>query len=176
MTEYEVWFHETFGEPLPIAFPRALVRRPGESMWVSELHEALTPSALMIPTFVDEPRSYVATGLWGHGMTSQAFYWTSQDEDHRCFFRLPFGGPYADSAAEIVSFLRGWQRWRETMMQDLLSSEIVYSMANARARIAYRGVQAVFQETDVPRMPNGAVMPARAYWPWLETRLRAHAA
>ena len=133
----ESWFEQTFGAPLPLALP-TLVQTPGAHHWVSQQwanDPSLSPNALMVPAFPDQPERYTVIGHWGHGLGSQAFYFVHREPEHRCFLRVGFGGPYdpPSRAGEIVRALSLYRELRA--LPGLHRSEVVYSIGSGRAEV-----------------------------------------
>ena len=125
------WFERTFGAPLPFPLPE-LVQTPNTTHWAT--HPALTPHALMVPAFPDDPPAYTVLGHWGHGIGSQAFYFIRRDPQHRCFLRVGFGGPYdpEERRKEIVEALT---LYRDLLELPLRATEIVYSIGTGHASL-----------------------------------------
>jgi hypothetical protein len=48
------------------------------------------------------PPGYYLIGLWGHGVSSYAFYYQVVDTWQRVFFRLPYDGVYANEEKDAV--------------------------------------------------------------------------
>ena len=124
------WFKRTFGAPLPFPIPE-LSQTPNTTHWAT--HPALTPHALMVPTFPDDPPSYTVIGHWGHGIGSQAFYFIRRDDQHRCFLRVGYGGAYDSTSAS--SIVKALALYRDLLELPLRGSEIVYSIGTGHASL-----------------------------------------
>jgi hypothetical protein len=48
----------------------------------------------------DCPPGFLLVGFWGYGANSYAFYYSRTDEWSKIYFRLGYGGVYADTQAE----------------------------------------------------------------------------
>jgi hypothetical protein len=133
------WFQRVFGAALPLTIDAPLWLTPDQTHWTTTRCAALAPGALITPTFPDDPAEYTVIGHWGHGMTSQAFYFVRREPRHRCFLRLAYGGAFgdpADQAAEIVATLREYASLRRVLLAVCEDSEIEYSLGTGRARLA----------------------------------------
>ena len=89
-----------------------------------------------IPQLHSLPTGYFMAGFWGHGFNSYAFYWCEVTPLVRVFFRLPYGGAFADidrQRQEVVQFLANWAAFVTRSIPRYVRSVVAYdSMREGR--------------------------------------------
>jgi len=84
------------------------------------------------------PEGYFLVGFWGYGANSSAFYFQMVDTWKRVWFRLPYGGAYADvkfEANNIMKFLPKYFEFQEKLYGEVKKLLAMESMGGGYYKI-----------------------------------------
>lgn len=109
-------FEKAFGMPFPEVFlphpdREPLSRRGDEHLAASQVFDEGLKLPVNSNGFDDAPVGTWATGHWGYGTNSYAWYFIRKDERRRVFLRLFWGGAYGDPVSDAACVREFTQRY-----------------------------------------------------------------